>query len=138
MVRHNGWGTWLAGWLGLLVMAIANGALRVLVTQPHWGEEIARRVATAILLLAVGVYVSLFERQHHLPSAQKAWAVGLVWAGLTLSFEFGFGLATGLSWSQMLADYGVTRGRIWILVPAFIAMAPWLARAIRLRRRQAM
>jgi hypothetical protein len=32
---------------------------------------------------------------------------------MTLTFEFGIGrLVEGLSWSTMLADYDVTRGRI--------------------------
>lgn len=35
-------------------MAIANGAVRNVVTQPLWGEEVARRFATVLLVVAIG------------------------------------------------------------------------------------
>ena len=112
------WRPWLLGWLGMVVIAVLNGTLRALVTQPWLGEEVARRLATVILLAVLTPYVWLLHRRFPLPSARSAWAVGLAWAVMTLAFEFGFGgLVEGLSWSTMLADYDVTRGRIWVLVP---------------------
>lgn len=123
---------WLSGWLGLLAIAIANGTIRALVIQPLWGEEVARRFATAVLLGAIAIYVWWFEGRHPLRLAGEAWGVGLAWAVLTLTFEFGLGLATGLSWAEMLADYDLAHGRIWVIVPVFIAFAPSLARKARL------
>lgn len=109
---HDFWTSWLKGWLGVLAMAIANGAVRNVVTQPLWGEEVARRFATVLLVVAIGFYVRWFERRHPLPSARQAWQVGVAWTAMTLTFEFGVGLATGLSWSTMLADYDFAAGRI--------------------------
>ena len=133
MTTHDFWPPWLKGWLGVLAMAIANGALRNAVTQPLWGEEVARRSATVLLLVAMAFYVWWFERRHPLPSARRAWQVGVAWSAMTLTFEFGLGLATGLSWSTMLADYDLTAGRIWVFVPLFTAVAPAFARNLRLR-----
>ena len=133
MTTHDVWPRWVKGWLGVLAMAIANGALRNVVTQPLWGEEAARRVATVVLLVAMALYVWWFEHRHPLPSARLAWQVGVAWTVMTLTFEFGLGLATGLSWSTMLADYDLVAGRIWVLVPLFTAVAPALARNLRLR-----
>lgn len=133
MTTPGVWPLWAKAWLVVVAMAIANGAVRNVVTQPLWGEEVARRLATVLLLVAIGLFVRWFERRHPLPSERQAWQVGVAWTVMTLTFEFGLGLATGLSWSTMLADYDLAAGRIWVLVPLFTAVAPALARNLRLR-----
>jgi hypothetical protein len=46
---------------------------------------------------------------------------------LTLAFEFLAGhYLFGAPWPQLLADYNVLRDRIWVLVLATTALAPWL------------
>ncbi len=131
---RGSWPVWLTGWFGLLIVALANGGVRVAVTQPAWGEEAARRIATAILLAVIAAYVWWFDRRFPLPSRQRAWLVGLTWTGLTLAFEFGLGVATGMTWPEMLADYDISRGRVWVLVPLFMVVAPALARRMRLAK----
>jgi len=102
----------------MVVLAVLNGTLRAVVLQPRLGEEVARRLATVVLLALLTGYVWLLHRRFPLPSTRSAWTMGLTWTALTLTFEFGFGrLVEGLSWATMLADYDVTRGRIWVLVP---------------------
>jgi len=47
----------------------------------------------------------------------------------TLAFELGWGrFVEHLAWSTMLADYDLTAGRIRVLVPIGILVAPALAR----------
>jgi len=58
--------------------------------------------------------------------------VGFAWLALTLAF--GFGRARGKPWADLLADYDVLKGRIWVLVLLTTAVAPYLtARARGLR-----
>lgn len=129
------WATWLTGWSGMLVLALANGTLRALVVQPAIGEEAARRVATVTLLVVLTGYVRWLHRRWPIPTARQAWAVGSAWAGLTLAFEFGWGgLVEGLPLSTMLADYDVTAGRIWVLVPIWTAAAPAVVRRLQRTR----
>ena len=52
---------------------------------------------------------------------------------LTVAFEFGLGYSRGLSWNEMLADYNILAGRLWLLVPVTLLASPALA--FRLRRR---
>jgi hypothetical protein len=53
-------------------------------------------------------------------------------------FEFGWGgLVEGLSWATMLADYDVTAGRIWVLVPIWTALAPVVVRRTEAARHRA-
>lgn len=128
------WGPWLLGWCGLLVLALANGTLRALVTQPRLGETAARVLATAILLAALTALVWWLHSRRPIPTAREAWAIGAAWVVMTLAFEFGWGaLVAGLSWSTMLADYDLSAGRIWILVPIWTALAPTVVRRAQLR-----
>ena len=65
---------------------------------------------------------------HWIPpaSARQALLIGLFWLALTLLFEFGFGRYRGNSWEKLLADYNLLEGRLWLLIPAWVAMAPWI------------
>ena len=128
------WRPWLTGWCGMAVLALLNGTLRALVLQPAFGEAVARGLATGVLLSILTGYVWWLHRRHPIGSAGTSWAVGVSWVALTLTFEFGFGgLVEGLSWSTMLADYDITNGRIWVLVPIWMTMAPAVVRSLQAR-----
>jgi hypothetical protein len=119
----------------MVVIAVVNGVFRGLVTQPLVGETAARQLATLVLLGALVLYQWELAKRLPIPTAGLAWALGAAWTALTLAFEFGFGrFVEHLSWSTMLADYDVTRGRIWILVPLTLLVLPWSVRALRSRR----
>jgi hypothetical protein len=50
-----------------------------------------------------------------------------MWLGLTVAFEFLFGhFARGLSWKELLHDYDILSGRLWVLVLLWITVAPYL------------
>jgi hypothetical protein len=63
-------------------------------------------------------------------SSGKALKVGVVWLCLTLAFEFLVGhYVFGNTWSALLADYDLSRGRIWIAVLVLTLLSPlWTAR----------
>lgn len=127
---------WLVAWLGMVVMALLNGTLRALLTQPLLGETAARFLATLLLLAAIAAYVWWLLGRLPIPSEPLAWVLGASWLALTLTFELGFGgLVEGLSWETMLADYDITEGRIWVLVPLWVLVAPALLRRGRARGR---
>ena len=58
---------------------------------------------------------------------RAALVVGLGWLLMTLAFEFGFGRLRGRSWAELLVDYDLRAGRIWVLVLVVTALAPLLA-----------
>lgn len=65
------------------------------------------------------------------PEQAEALSVGAAWATMTVAFEFGFGhLVAGESWSELLKNYDVTAGKVWVLVPAAMAAGPELARRL--------
>ncbi|MEW6447103.1 MAG: hypothetical protein AB1426_03305, partial [Bacillota bacterium] len=53
--------------------------------------------------------------------------IGLIWLVLTVAFEFGFGhFVMGHSWSRLLHDYNLLKGRLWVLVLLWVAIAPYV------------
>jgi hypothetical protein len=115
-------------WSGILVLAIANGALRVDVLIPRFGEELGHVLSTIglcviILIVAWGAiaWIGPLTRGDSL-------RVGLLWLTMTLAFELlGGRYLFGTPWPQLLADYNVMAGRIWILVLLATLAAPALA-----------
>jgi len=115
-----------AAWLLLLVVMLTNGTVRVLLLQPRLGEDTARRVATVGGVLLVLGFSWLHARRAG-PATSSEWlAVGALWLALTLTFELGFGRLSGQSWEALLADYDLSRGRLWPLVLAATLVGPWL------------
>jgi hypothetical protein len=46
---------------------------------------------------------------------------------MTLAFEFLFGhFVAGHSWARLLQDYNLLAGRVWVLLLAWVALAPYL------------
>lgn len=133
--RRRAWRVWGPAWLGMLALAFANGTARVVGYQPVVGETAARQIATASLIALLGGYVWLLHRRAPLPDRATAFAVGGAWTLLTLGFEFGFGhYVQHMPWEALLADYDVTRGRVWVLVPVATLVMPALVRALQTRR----
>lgn len=61
-----------------------------------------------------------------------AIAIGLLWVVLTVAFEFGFGhYGAHKPWPELLADYKLARGRIWVLVLVTIVAAPYVTARLR-------
>jgi len=62
-----------------------------------------------------------------LASTRLAIGVGIAWLALTLAFEFGLGyFVSHLTWRAMHAEYDLSSGRLWVLVPIWVAVAPYV------------
>lgn len=128
---------WLLAWPGCAGLAIVNAGLRDALYLERLGDLHAHQLATGILVSALGAYAVVLDRRRPLPTGEAAMRVGAAWAGFTLLFEFGLGRLRGLSTSRMLADYDLTAGRVWILVPITMLIAPVLVERRRRRRARA-
>jgi hypothetical protein len=113
-------------WLGMMLLAIANGALRDILYKRRCGDLGAHQISTVALALLLVAYFRLLARFWPMTSCAQSWKIGLFWLLLTLAFEFGFGrLIAGHSWRRLLADYDVSAGRIWILIPLQVLAGPF-------------
>jgi hypothetical protein len=124
---------WRVAWLGGPVIGIANGVTRELVYKDAVGDLTAHQISTASAIVLFGGYFWLLQRRYPLASDRDALRVGAFWLVLTVLFEFGFGRAVdGKSWSELLADYDLSAGRMWSLVLAWLTLGPLASRRAQL------
>jgi len=120
----------LAVWLGILVLASINGAVRDLGLAPALGDTLARAISTVVLCMLILLTTWAAIGWISPRSGGEALRIGSLWVLLTLAFEFLFGhFVSHQPWAALLADYDVTHGRIWILALVVTFGAPlWTAR----------
>ena len=103
-------------WIGILVLAILNGALREKALIPALGTFGALIASGIVLSVCIGL-VAFFAAPWYspLPSSQY-WLIGLFWLILTLLFEFSFGrFVQHKDWTELLQAYtfkGATYGSL--------------------------
>lgn len=120
---------WISAWIGAAALGVANGASRETLYADAVGDETAHVISTGTLLALLGGYMSLLQRQWPLRTRREALSIGAAWTLMTVAFEFGFGhWVAGDSWSSLLENYDVPAGKVWVLVPAGMAVGPELAR----------
>jgi hypothetical protein len=125
--------TYLAAWLAMLLVSVANGMLRDLTYGQAMDELSAHQLSTASGIVLLGLVMWFCLRRRPPASGRAALAIGLLWMGMTVAFEFlFFHYVGGHSWSALLANYDLTGGRLWVLVLLWLLVAPnlfrrWLA-----------
>jgi len=125
MATNNDMLKYFFAWLPMVAIAIANGVMRGVWYEKKLGELLAHQVSTASIIILLGVYIGSVMYFWRPESITQALAVGLLWLGLTVAFEFLFGhYVAGHSWRRLMADYNLFAGRVWILVPLWVALAP--------------
>ncbi|HSJ45551.1 MAG TPA: hypothetical protein VK923_12780 [Euzebyales bacterium] len=120
--------SWAIAWGGAATIGVANAVLREAAFS-DLGELPAHQLSTVTLLVFLAAYMWAVERWRQLPSTRTAVQVGLLWAGLTVVFEFVLGLyVTKQPLSELLGAYNVAAGRLWALVPLWMAVGPEVVR----------
>ncbi|MFZ5525022.1 MAG: hypothetical protein ACOY9D_13220 [Pseudomonadota bacterium] len=117
---------YLPAWVVMLLVSVANGTLRDFTYGRYLPELLAQQLSTlgGIVLLSMLIY--LFMRRWPPASGRQALNIGLFWMSLTVAFEFlFFHYAGGHSWAELLANYDLSEGRLWPLLLAWIAIAPY-------------
>ena len=116
----------------MLVIAVANGALRQTTFAKVMPELRAHQLSTLIGALLMGLFIWFVVRTWPPASNGEALLIGLVWLVLTVAFEFFMGLVLAhRPLSQVLQDYSLLTGRVWILFLIWLALAPWVFFRIR-------
>lgn len=115
-------------WFVLLAGAVANGAFRESVLTPRLGRGVAHAASTVLLSLLILVIGWVTVPWIAPRTVQDAWTVGVLWVALTIAFEFLAGhFVFGRSWNELLADYNLLAGRIWLMVLVVTLMTPVFA-----------
>lgn len=117
---------YLAAWLVMLLVAVANGAVRDITYGPQVDALTAHQISTVTAILLLGLVIWLCSAVMPVSSKREAVLLGLFWAALTVAFEFVFfHFIGGHSWSELFANYNVGQGRVWVFVVLWTAVAPW-------------
>ena len=118
-------------WIGILLLAIANGALREHVLIPLLGS-VPGLICSGVLLSAIVVCVALIATPTLHYKGVNLWWVGFVWLALTLSFEFTFGLAVQhKALAEVMSAYTFRAGNLWLVVLLTILVSPRAAALLR-------
>jgi hypothetical protein len=118
---------YVLAWVPMVLIAIANGVLREEWYGQHLSEQQAHQASTGTGVLLFGVYIWVLLRLWRPASSRHALAIGLVWLALTVAFEFLFGhYVAKRSWSELLHDYNLCAGRVWVVVLVWVTLAPYL------------
>ena len=120
-------------WVPMLVIAVANGAFRQATFAREMSELRAHQLSTLIGSVLIGLFIWFVVRRWPPASDREAVLIGLVWLLLTVAFEFFMGLVLAhRSLSQVLHEYNLFAGRVWVLFLIWLTLAPWVF--FRLRR----
>lgn len=117
----------LGVWVVLAIVAIVNGGLREVVLIPRAGDYVGHVLSTALLVAAILVISSLYFSWTPIEYLRvELLLVGLLWAALTVGFEFVVGYVEGTPVPVTLGQYNVLAGQVWIAVPLTLLLAPLL------------
>jgi hypothetical protein len=122
---------WVVAWVGAPVLAIINGAARELAYKDQVGDSTANQISVAPLIALLALYFWVLQRRWPVATRRDALSMGAIWVALSVLFEFGFGhYVEGDSWTDLLQNYDVMAGNLWILILLWIAAGPATVRAV--------
>jgi hypothetical protein len=118
---------YVLAWFPMVLIAIVNGAIREGWYGKHVSELQAHQLSTVTGVLLFGVYIWVLLRLWRPESARQAMIIGMVWLAMTVAFEFLFGhYVAKRPWRDLFLDYNLFAGRVWLVVLAWVTLAPYL------------
>lgn len=131
-------GRLLLAWLAMAVAMSANGAFREMALRRWLDAQSADLVSAAIGAAIILLLTFLFFRPLAGSSTRTLLFVSVLLVVLTVIFEFTIGrLVDRKSWSELLGNYAIWRGRLWPLLLLLIALTPFIwGRWLPRRRRE--
>lgn len=119
-------------WCAIIPLAILNGILRDAWLAKRMGPA-AARFASGVILSALILGFATATIAWLPPLHPKVYlALGGLWLGLTVAFEFSFGrLVARKTWSELSRAYRFEGGDIWPVVLLVVAAAPAAAAWLR-------
>lgn len=119
-------------WCVFLVLAIGNGVLRDALLGRWLSMPAAQRASVFTLIGAFAVVVLVARRWWRLHRYPTALLVGVAWAAATVAFEaFMVVRLMQRPWADVLGQYDLSGGNLWVFVPASLIGLPLLAMRAR-------
>lgn len=119
--------TYLIAWLGMVALAVVNGAIRDFAYKTRVGDLRAHQISTLSLIILFAVYFWALTYYFPIESEYHAWIIGTIWLALTILFEFVLGyFVSHLPFRKMLHDYNILAGRVWIFILIWTFIGPYI------------
>ncbi len=114
-------------WFIFPFVGILNGVLREATYKKFIGELPAHQISTATGIFFFGIIFYFIFKKWKIESRKHAILLGLIWLGLTILFEFGFGhYIMGNPWEKLLHDYNIVESRVWSLLLLWMTISPFV------------
>lgn len=118
---------YVLAWFGMMLLAIINGGIRDFLYKPYLGDLAAHQISTVVLMVLFAGYFWFLTAIWPIRSSSQAWIIGGIWFLMTEVFEFGVGrLIEKDSWSTLFHAYNVFAGQVWILIPLWVLIGPYV------------
>jgi len=112
-------------WFAFPFVGILNGVLREATYKNFTGNLLAHQISTITGIVLFGIIFYFIFKKWKIGSIKHAILIGLIWLGLTILFEFGFGhYIMKNSWEKLFHDYNIAEGRVWGIFLLWITIAP--------------
>ena len=119
-------------WMLLVVVAIANAAIRELLLTPGIGAGAALPASGLLLSLLIFLFALLAAPVFGARETRTYILVGVVWLVLTLTFELLFGhYVIGKSWAEIGHLLDPRTGNLFLVALSSALISPWLAARLR-------
>ncbi len=118
-------------WGPMPALAVLNAGLREFVVQPVLGLAVAQPLSGVTLVLLLALYAAMIFRRTLGGAVRWAtWLLGVIWAALTLAFEYALIAASQdrpvNRLMEALSPAAVSDGNLFALVVLFVLAAPRL------------
>lgn len=124
----------IAVWLVLITVESINGIARTLLLVPWVGDFRARQIGVLIGSVSIQVIAYLLVPWICARDRKALMGVGVLWLGLTLAFELGFGhWVFGRTWERLGSDLDLAHGGLLPLGFVVLVFSPLMGVWLRER-----
>lgn len=118
-------------WLGILPLAILNGALRDYALAPLISENVAMPISGILLSIMIFFLAFIFLPLLGKGTTKTYIVMGVIWTVATVILEFIIGFITQVPMTKMLNAYNFLTGNLWSLVLIIVIFTPLIVAKIR-------
>ncbi len=110
-------------WLGIIPLAFINAGIREILLIPILGQ-IGLPISALTLCVLIFLLSYIFIPRLGNDDKKTFIKMGFLWAIATVTFEVILGFLMNKSVSEILSQYNIFSGNLWLIVILFIAFVP--------------
>ncbi len=118
-------------WLPMIPIAFVNAAIRETLFARYVSETSAQQLSTITLVIFCFIYTWFVFPRLLIQNTSPALVTGIIWAVLTVLFEFSLGLMLKHPLQELLANYNIAEGRLWPLFLICLSLMPYTCLKIK-------